>query len=63
MLSFSSLSFANTTDGTPCYQTMGYCGMWNMNYKCVKTSTSERCRLYACEDCGLSNSEEEEENP
>ncbi len=31
----------------PCYQTMGYCN-GVLTYKCQKSYTSERCRMYYC---------------
>lgn len=45
------------SSSSPCYQTMGYCSAWSMNYKCTEKSTSERCRLYACESCAAINPE------
>lgn len=56
---FSIDTSANTTMSGNCYQTMGYCDAWTINYSCVKRVTSERCRLYACEDCGLADKEKE----
>lgn len=29
-------------------QTMGYCSAFKLTYKCVRTETSELCRIYQC---------------
>ena len=37
--------------GGRCYQTMGYCSAWHLNYSCTTSSTSESCRRYVCSNC------------
>ncbi len=34
-----------------CYQTMGYCGGWDLNMKCTLDETAEFCHVYKCEKC------------
>lgn len=34
-----------------CYQTMGYCGGWDLNMKCPLDETAEFCHVYKCEKC------------
>ena len=54
-IAFGKVLFNNDEAIVPyaatCYQTMGYCSSWDLNYKCVLTPTSERCRIWLCNEC------------
>lgn len=34
-----------------CYQTMGYCGGWDLGMKCTPNETAELCHVFKCETC------------
>ena len=52
VLAFSSFNASAAAGaGGGCYQSMGYCGR-RLTYKCVASYTAERCRIYACSECG-----------
>lgn len=37
--------------GDTCYQTMGYCGAWNLTMKCNLNKTAQLCSIYECRNC------------
>lgn len=41
----------NRTITGPCFQTMSYCGAWQLQLSCTRSYTSAACSRYMCHSC------------